>query len=378
MSTTCPAVVMDPAGLWPQQGTRRERLPARITRTNLKPPNARRKAPSKPASPASNTTSSAAKINHQKKHTQVCCWCPVGLNNSFERRTSLELTFRVALQIATQLYLDVANGLHPTHQPARSRLFSQTSNASTAALRSKLCPSLTTTNDWTRLQRKLLPKYMFVLDAVTAVQLLQCLARLQPPVVQAAHYSSIWQDTVTSAAAVQVKQHAGIPALHDGHQPVTVEGDEHPAWQQHRLKVARQHINRLQIQPATCPSLDLLASLRTSNYVSLAGPVPGCWPAAPANSTQLAAAQAYAITKGFPDVATARQEFDLMLTAVYTVLGPKVARWPFSVQLQLLRSAGHLQLCHQTFLQVRTAECVEPQWKTIHQCVANTSVVRLH
>lgn len=216
-------------------------------------------------------------------------------------------------EVVPQFYQRVLSADWQQAQKPASRqpLFAQThaAAASTAALRAKLCPALDTTQDWTRVQRKLLPKYLFVLDAVTAVHLLQCLARLQP-----------------------------LLATHHQQRSSTCPADQ------------PQPANSQQQQG---PSLDQLAQLPTSIYAAIAGPHPGAWPAAAPTHAQRAAADAVAGARGFPSTAAARDQFDVMLAAVYTVLAVKVTAWPFGVLAKLLACAGQLQLQHQGFLQVR-------------------------
>jgi hypothetical protein len=219
-----------------------------------------------------------------------------------------------------QFYLRVLTTDWQQAQKAASRqpLFaqSQPAAASTDALRAKLCPALDTTQDWTRVQRKLLPKYLFVLDAVTAVHLLQCLARLQPLLGPGAH-----QQVSSTCPADQ-------PQLTNS-------------------------LQQQQQQQQQGPSLDQLAQLPTSIYGALAGPTPGAWPAAAPTHAQQAAADAAARARGFPSTAAAREAFEVMLAAVYTVLAVKVTGWPVGVLAKLMACAGQLQLQHQGFLQVR-------------------------
>lgn len=194
------------------------------------------------------------------------------------------------------------------------------------------------------MQRKLLPKYLFVLDAVTTVHLLQCLVRLQPPAIHCQHSSSSpadQQQSLPPQEAVTSQQTVTAP---------------HAA-------ASRQH-------PQQGPTLDQLAQLPTSIYGAITGPQPGIWPAAPPTQLQQSAADAAAVARGFAVAAAARSDFEVMLVAVYSVLAVKLSQWPFAVLAKVVACAGQLQLQHQGFLQVRmyglgtsvfaTAMCVWP------------------
>lgn len=194
------------------------------------------------------------------------------------------------------------------------------------------------------MQRKILPKYLLVLDAVTAVHLLQCLARLQPPSVNAAQQDSC----ISHATDSRLDEQAQVLL-----QPQT--GHQQQQQQQQLLQQRQQPSEGENSPPQHIqgPSLDQLAQLPTSVYSALAGCTPGVWPVPAFSQAQQAAADAAAVAAGFTGAAAARAEFDLMLSAVYTVLCAKLAKWPVSVLVKLLSCAGQLQLQHDGLLQVR-------------------------
>jgi hypothetical protein len=186
-------------------------------------------------------------------------------------------------------------------------------------------------------QRKILPRYLLVLDAVTAVHMLQCLARLQPPSVHASQQDSHFiQESTDSGLDGEGQVLLQLPT---GHQQLVQPRQQHARGQQ-----PSQHIQG--------PSLDQLAQLPTSIYAALAGSGPGVWPMPTLSQAQLAAADAAAVAAGFASATAARADFELMLSAVYTVLCAKLAQWPASVLVKLLSCAGQMQLRHEGFLLV--------------------------
>jgi hypothetical protein len=251
-----------------------------------------------------------------------------------------------------QFYQKVISGQAPQPHSTRQPLFKQPQAAvsSSPALRAKLCPAFDTTQDWTRVQRKLLPKYLFLLDAVTAVHLLKCLVRLQPPA------ASLAEAPLPDSTSIPVGQvHAGTMLAQQGSGVAASTGAQHtasPAHQQQQSVQSSPGPQQLQ-QPVRYPSLTQLAQLPTSIHAAIAGPIPGVWPAAGPTTTQQAAADQAAGARGFTNAAVARAEFEVMLAAVYAVLAVKLAQWPFAVLVKVLGCAGQLQVQHEMFIQVR-------------------------
>lgn len=246
-----------------------------------------------------------------------------------------------------QLYQDVTQGQRSATQPAtRQTLFGGTQSAvatSTAGLRAKLSPTLATTKDWTRVQRKVLPKYLFVLDAFTAVQLLQCLVRLQPPVVRSLQAAAPPTDSSSDRRALNSStvSPADSATIRLQHEESQTDQQALPAHHQQQLH-ARDG-----------PSLNQLAQLPTSISGAITGAIPGLWPAPPLTATQLATADAAARGRSYLSAADERRDFDLMLAAVLIVLAPKLSQWPFAVLAKAMCCVGQLQLQQENFLEVR-------------------------
>lgn len=250
-----------------------------------------------------------------------------------------------------QFYHKIISGQAPQPSSTRQPLFKQPQAAisSSPALRAKLCPAFDTTQDWTRVQRKLLPKYIFLLDAVTAVHLLKCLVRLQPPAV------SLAEAPLPDSTSIPVGQvHAGTMQAEQGSGVAADMSLQHTARSAHQQPVQPLQNPPLKLQqPVRCPSLTQLAQLPTSIHAAVAGPIPSIWPAAGLTAAQQLAADQAAVARGYANAAAARAEFEVMLAAVYAVLAMKLAQWPFAVLAKVLGCAGQLQVQHKAFLQVR-------------------------
>lgn len=330
---------MQSSAPWPQ---RRVRQPASVQQQDLTAVNIKRRKRARQLVEKQADTPPASSRPQRPQardaHVQVNAAYSVCMQVAHRDHTC-ELNPLACAAVATQLYQAVIAG--ERHPSPRRPLFggpnatatAGAGAAATAALHAKLCPSLNTTSSWTRVQRKLLPKHLFVLDAVLSVHLLQCLVRVQPlrvQISQAADAVSPTDDDNSSSNSS------------------TSTAGDHPQQQQRQLALVQD----------AAPSLRTLAQLPTSIYSTIAGPPQlgsSMWPAeGHPTPAQASAAVTAAVAAGFTDAAAARAEFEVMLGAVYTVLGTghKLAQWPASVLVKLLCCAGQLQLQHPVFLQV--------------------------
>jgi hypothetical protein len=186
-------------------------------------------------------------------------------------------------------------------------------------------PTLKNTTSWTRLQRKFLPKYLFVVDDVAAVQLLKCAARLQPPIIASLQPGGEAVSTIAGVAA-QADQDA-TPQAEPPHQH---------NWQpQQWLSAAtglKTSINgSLQRRYAASASSSSNAAIKDS----------------------LTALDAAAAARGFQTAVDERAEFELMMSAVYAVMADKLQGWHQSCVMQLLPYSAQLQIRSEGFMQVR-------------------------
>jgi hypothetical protein len=245
------------------------------------------------------------------------------------------------MQFYQQLVAGTWPGLPSNQQRQRPRLFAADagiqsappSSAGAPGVCRKVQPTLRTTQRWTRLQRKVLPKYLLALDDQTSVLLLKCLTRLQPPLVPAAA-----QQSVTSSRSGLVREGFTTPTQPQQQQqqcasitaaavPTSINGAI-----RHRLGTA--------VAAAAAATAEAAAAAAAASN-------------APADSLSVAAAaDVAAVARGFASAADERSQFDLMLAGVCAVLQQKLGAWNDRRLVEALCWLAQLHTYHQAFLQV--------------------------
>jgi hypothetical protein len=241
------------------------------------------------------------------------------------------------LQFYQQLVAGTWPGLPSNQQRHRPCLFAADAGTQSAAPSSagapgvcrKVQPILRTTQRWTRLQRKVLPKYLLALDDQTSVLLLKCLTRLQPPLVPAAA-----QQSVTSSRSGLVREGFTTPT------------------QPHQ-----QQQCGAQIKAAAVPT-SINGAIRHRLGAAALGAAAAAAAAAAASNAAgdslggAAAADVAAVARGFTSAADERSQFDLMLAGVCAVLQQKLGAWKDRRLVEALCWLAQLHTYHEAFLQV--------------------------
>jgi hypothetical protein len=228
------------------------------------------------------------------------------------------------LQFYQQLVAGTWPGLPSNQQQQRPRLFAADVDTQLAAPSAagapgvcrKVQPTLRTTLRWTRLQRKVLPKYLMAFDDQTSVLLLKCLARLQPPLVP----TTAEQEVATSSGRVLTREVPGLPQ--------------------------QQQQQRLQLTAAALPTSINGAIRHRLNAAAASATATGDSP------DGAAAADVAAVARGFASAADERAQFDLMLAGVCAVLQQKLPSWGDRRLVEVLCWLAQLHTYHEAFLQV--------------------------
>lgn len=234
-----------------------------------------------------------------------------------------------------QFYERLAAGVGPGATPPQQQktlLFPSNSHATAATpgLKRKVCPAFRTTTDWTRLQRKVLPKFLLVLDDEIGVLLLKSLARLQPQGVDGATHGST----------------AGLSAAG--------ETSSEPQDQQLQQRKERQTAKHQLIPPQRLTAAHIPTSITgalTFRHKAAATAVAPAAAAVAASGAKIAG-DAGTVSRGFVSAADERAQFELMLSAVYAAFQHKLQHWQVRRLVKALGYAAQLQLYHHGFLQV--------------------------
>lgn len=232
----------------------------------------------------------------------------------------LQLTSFCVLQ-CLQFYQQIVEGKATKQHPAPKRklLFQRPQSVKaqviTPALLRKVVPAIVHTRHWPRLQRKILPRFLFVLNESAAVALFRTLVALQPP---------------SSPPSAVV--------------PTSEPGTVSPAYS--NAKAGDQQVPATICHTAYAAPSSITGAFRRRHQLSLPSTTAASDPAI---------IDAAAVARGFKDAWDERRQFSLMLEAVYVVLQDKLEQWQGRRLIKLLGYAAQLQVQlppPQTFMQV--------------------------